>query len=109
MDRKQSGLIFFAIVSFLLYAFGVQLFEGVWSFPSIRKVPLMVIALVGTGIFATVRLGFPQIKYLRHGINVTSGKYDNPDDKGDLSHFQALTTIIQSSSNSSDISNSNSS
>ena len=94
MDRKQSGLIFFAIVSFLLYAFGVQLFESVWSFPSIRKVPLMVIALVGTGIFATVRLGFPQIKYLRHGINVTSGKYDNPDDKGDLSHFQALTTAL---------------
>ena len=94
MDRKQSGLIFFAIVSFLLYAFGVQLFESVWSFPEIRKVPLMVIALVGTGIFATVRLGFPQIKYLRHGINVTSGKYDNPDDKGDLSHFQALTTAL---------------
>ena len=94
MDRKQSGLIFFAIVSFLLYAFGVQLFESVWSFPSIRKVPLMVIALVGTGIFATVRLGFPQIKYLRHGINVTSGKYDNPNDKGDLSHFQALTTAL---------------
>ena len=94
MDRKQSGLIFFAIVSFLLYAFGVQLFESVWSFPSIRKVPLMVIALVGTGIFATVRLGFPQIKYLRHGINVTSGKYDNPDDKGELSHFQALTTAL---------------
>ena len=94
MDRKQSGLIFFAIVSFLLYAFGVQLFESVWSFPNIRKVPLMVIALVGTGIFATVRLGFPQIKYLRHGINVTSGKYDNPDDKGDLSHFQALTTAL---------------
>ena len=57
MDRKQSGLIFFAIVSFLLYAFGVQLFEGVWSFPSIRKVPLMVIALVGTGIFATEKVG----------------------------------------------------
>ena len=94
MDRKQSGLIFFAIVSFLLYAFGVQLLESVWSFPSIRKIPLMVIALVGTGVFATVRLGFPQIKYLRHGINVTSGKYDNPDDKGDLSHFQALTTAL---------------
>ena len=54
----------------------------------------MVLALVGTGIFATVRLGFPQIKYLKHGINVTAGKYDNPDDKGDLNHFQALTTAL---------------
>ena len=43
----------------------------------------MVLALVGTGIFATVRLGFPQLKYLKHGINVTAGKYDNADDKGD--------------------------
>ena len=94
MDRKQSGLIFFSIIAFFLYAFGVELFENVWSFPQIRKIPLMVIALVGTGIYATVRLGFPQIKYLKHGINVTSGKYDNPKDKGDLSHFQALTTAL---------------
>ena len=94
MDRKQSGIIFFAIVAFILYAFGVELFERVWSFPSIRKIPLMVIALVGTGVFATVRLGFPQIKYLMHGINVTAGKYDNPKDEGDLNHFQALTTAL---------------
>ena len=77
MDRRQSGFIFFALIIFILYAFGVELFEKVWSFPSIRKVPLMVIALVGTGVFATMRLGFPQIKYLKHGINVTAGKYDN--------------------------------
>ena len=94
MDRKQSGIIFFAIVAFILYAFGVELFERVWSFPNIRNIPLMVIALVGTGIFATVRLGFPQIKYLVHGINVTAGKYDNPNDEGDLNHFQALTTAL---------------
>ena len=94
MDRKRSGVVFFAIVTFLLYAFGVELFEQVWSFPNIRKIPLMVLALVGTGIFATVRLGFPQLKYLKHGINVTAGKYDNPDDKGDLNHFQALTTAL---------------
>ena len=54
----------------------------------------MVIALVGTGVFATIRLGFPQIKYLKHGINVTAGKYDNPKDEGDLNHFQALTTAL---------------
>ena len=70
MNRRKSGLIFFSIIAFLLYVFGIELFESVWSFPEIRKVPLMVIALVGTGIYATVRLGFPQIKYLKHGINV---------------------------------------
>ena len=94
MDRKQSGIVFFAIITFFLYAFGVELFEQVWSFPKIREIPLMVLALVGTGIFATVRLGFPQLKYLKHGINVTAGKYDDPADKGDLNHFQALTTAL---------------
>ena len=56
MDRKQSGIIFFAIVAFILYAFGVELFERVWSFPSIRKIPLMVIALVGTGAVSYTHL-----------------------------------------------------
>ena len=54
----------------------------------------MVLALVGTGIYATIRLGFPQIKFLKHGINVTKGIYDNPDDEGDLNHFKALTTAL---------------
>ena len=54
----------------------------------------MVVALVGSGIYVTLKLGFPQIRYLKHGINVTRGKYDNPDDEGDLNHFKALTTAL---------------
>jgi len=94
MNRSTSGLIAFGIIFGLLAAFGVHLYEGVWSFPSFSPVPLMVIALVGTGIYSTIRLGWPQIKYLRHGINVTRGIYDNPDDEGDLNHFRALTTAL---------------
>ena len=94
MNRSKSGLLAFGIILFLLYAFGLHSFEAVWSFPSERAIPLMVIALVGTGIFATIRLGWPQIKYLRHGVNVTRGIYDNPEDEGDLNHFRALTTAL---------------
>jgi AGCS family alanine or glycine:cation symporter len=54
----------------------------------------MVVALLGTGIFTTIYLGFPQIKYLKHGLKVTRGDYDNPDEAGDLNHFQALTTAL---------------
>ena len=54
----------------------------------------MVVILVGTGIFVTLKIGFPQIKYLWHGIKVTMGKYDDPDDEGDLNHFRALTTAL---------------
>ena len=54
----------------------------------------MVVALLGTGIFTTINLGFPQIKYLKHGIKVTRGDYDDPNEAGDLNHFQALTTAL---------------
>ena len=94
MDRKTAGLISFGIIIFIIYAFGIHTFEAIWSFPSQRAVPLMVLALVGTGIYATLQLGFPQIKYLKHGINVTKGVYDNPNDEGDLNHFKALTTAL---------------
>ena len=94
MNRKKAGFIAFGIIIFIMYTFGIHTFEAIWSFPSQRAVPLMVLALVGTGIYATIRLGFPQIKYLRHGINVTKGIYDNPEDEGDLNHFKALTTAL---------------
>jgi len=94
MDRKTAGFISFGIIIFIIYAFGIHIFEAIWSFPSQRAVPLMVLALVGTGIYATLKLGFPQIKYLRHGINVTKGVYDDPNDEGDLNHFKALTTAL---------------
>ena len=59
MDRRQAGFIAFGIIIFIMYAFGIHTFEAVWSFPSQRAIPLMVIALVGTGIYATIQLGFP--------------------------------------------------
>jgi AGCS family alanine or glycine:cation symporter len=53
-----------------------------------------VYLLLGTGLFFTVYLKFPQIKYFRHSIKVVMGKYDKKGDKGDTSHFQALTTAL---------------
>jgi AGCS family alanine or glycine:cation symporter len=53
-----------------------------------------IIALLGTGIFLTLRLGFIQLRRLGHGFGVTSGKYDDPNEPGDVSHFQALTTAL---------------
>ena len=72
----------------------VSFFDAILSFPRFSLVPLMVDALLGTGIFSTINLGFPQIKYLKHGIKVTRGDYDNPNEAGDLNHFQALTTAL---------------
>lgn len=50
--------------------------------------------LIGTGLFYTFYLGFPQIRYFRHALRVVSGKYDRHDTKGDTTHFQALSTAL---------------
>jgi len=94
MKRSTAGFIAFGAILFILYVFGIEFFEAVWSFPSRRAIPLMVLALIGTGIFISIKLHFPQIRYFWHGIKVTRGIYDNPEDEGDLNHFRALTTAL---------------
>ncbi len=68
----------------------------VWWGPTFgtEKIPIAVIALLGTGFFLTIRLGFIQLRRLGHGVAVTSGKYDDPNEPGDVSHFQALSTAL---------------
>ncbi len=53
-----------------------------------------VFLLLGTGIFFTLYLKFPQIRYFRHAIKIVKGKYDKATDQGDTSHFQALATAL---------------
>lgn len=53
-----------------------------------------VFFLLGTGVFFTVYLGFPQFRYFGHAIRIVKGRFDKADDVGDTSHFQALTTAL---------------
>jgi AGCS family alanine or glycine:cation symporter len=64
--------------------------------PSIagERIAIMVILLLGTGLYLTIRTGFVQLTRLGHGFGVTTGRYDDPNDPGDVSHFQALTTAL---------------
>ena len=50
--------------------------------------------LLGTGVFFTFYLKFPQIRYFGFALKVVRGKFDKKDDQGDTSHFQALTTAL---------------
>jgi AGCS family alanine or glycine:cation symporter len=50
--------------------------------------------LLGTGLFFTLYLGFPQIRYFKHAWNVVTGKYATNEDQGDTTHFQALATAL---------------
>lgn len=69
----------------------------IWQFgPMIgnEAIPVLVIALLGTGLFLTLRFGFLQFRQLAHGCAVATGRYDKSDEPGDVPHFQALTTAL---------------
>lgn len=53
-----------------------------------------VFVLLGTGLFFTIYLKFPQLRYFGHALRSVRGKYDKAGDEGDTSHFQALTTAL---------------
>ncbi|MDX9882557.1 MAG: sodium:alanine symporter family protein [Prolixibacteraceae bacterium] len=53
-----------------------------------------VFLLLGTGLFFTIYLKFPQFRYLKHSLRIVRGKFDKEGDVGDTSHFQALTTAL---------------
>jgi len=53
-----------------------------------------VYLLLGTGLFFTVYLKFPQFRYLKYAVRIVRGKFDKEDDAGDTSHYQALTTAL---------------
>ena len=56
-------------------------------------IPLLVL-LIGGGLYLLIRSGFLPFKYLGHAIQVLRGKYDDPNDPGQINHFQALTTAL---------------
>ncbi|MFD2540935.1 alanine/glycine:cation symporter family protein [Lacinutrix gracilariae] len=61
----------------------------VWGLP-------LLILLIGGGLYLLFLSRFLPFRYLVHAIQVLRGKYDNPEDKGEISHFQALTTALSS-------------
>jgi AGCS family alanine or glycine:cation symporter len=61
--------------------------DWVWGRPT-------VILLVGTGLFITLLVGFVQIRRFRYAWKLISGRFDNPEDQGEITHFQALSAAL---------------
>jgi alanine or glycine:cation symporter, AGCS family len=61
--------------------------------PDVR-LPLVVAWLVIAAVFLTFRMGFINFRAFRHAVNVTAGKYTDPREKGEVSHFQALSAAL---------------
>jgi AGCS family alanine or glycine:cation symporter len=54
----------------------------------------LVFLLVGGGIFFALYSRLAPYKYFKHSIELLRGKYDDPDDPGDINHFQALSSAL---------------
>ncbi len=64
------------------------------KFASYAWGPWLLVLLFGGGLFFLFYSRFIPFRYLKHGIDITRGKYDNPDDIGDIPHFQALSSAL---------------
>jgi AGCS family alanine or glycine:cation symporter len=58
------------------------------------SIPLAVLILLAGATFFTIRMGFINIRGFKHAVLVTAGRYDNPEDEGEVTHFQALTAAL---------------
>lgn len=61
--------------------------EYAWGWP-------LIILLIGGGAYLTVMSRFIPFLALRHAIEILRGKWDDPDDPGEISHLQALATAL---------------
>ncbi|AXT84315.1 alanine glycine permease [Aeromicrobium sp. A1-2] len=58
------------------------------------EISLIVVWLICAALFFTFWFGFPQLRGLPHAINLVRGRYSDPEDAGEVSHFQALATAV---------------
>lgn len=59
----------------------------VWYYP-------VVGLCIGLGVFYTIRLALIQLRCFPHAIALISGRYDNPNETGQITHFQALAAAL---------------
>lgn len=64
------------------------------NFASFVWGPWLVILLIGGGLFLLITSKFLPFRYFGHAVNVLKGKYDDPNDPGQINHFEALTTAL---------------
>lgn len=58
------------------------------------EVPFLVALLLGGALFFTLWYRFINFRGFGHALQVVAGKFDNPEDKGEISHFRALTSAL---------------
>ncbi len=59
-----------------------------------EQIPVVVCWLLFAGIFFTFYFKFLNIRFFKRAIRVALGKYDHPNDPGEITHFQSFTAAM---------------
>ena len=70
--------------SFIFYE--VEIFDA--------PMPLIVLWLIGAAIFFTAYFNFLNLRGFNHAFQLLRGDYSSPNNEGELTHFQALSTAV---------------
>ena len=72
MELMERGIVFFA--------------DTAWSY--------LLYLLIGGGLFLLLYSRFLPLRHFKHSIEIIRGKYDDPNEPGDITHFQALVSAL---------------
>lgn len=67
----------------------IEFSNKIWGLP-------LLILLIGGGIFFFFYSGLAPFKHIRHALRILFGKYDDPNDPGEINHYEALSTALAS-------------
>lgn len=70
--------------------------EYIGAFAGFMWGPPLLILLLGGGIYFSIYSRFIPFKYFRHGLDILFGRYNDPNDPGEITHFQALSSALAS-------------
>jgi AGCS family alanine or glycine:cation symporter len=65
----------------------IKISDGIWGAP-------ILILLLGGGFYFLIYSRLVPLRYIGHAIQILTGKYDDPNEPGQLRHYQALSTAL---------------
>jgi len=67
--------------------FIIKISDGIWGAP-------ILILLLGGGFYFLIYSHLAPLRYIGHALRILTGKYDDPNETGQLRHYQALSTAL---------------
>lgn len=65
----------------------IKISDGIWGTP-------LLILLLGGGLYFLIYSRLAPLRYIGHALQILTGKYDDPNEPGQLRHYQALSTAL---------------